>query len=139
VACKEFISHLAGTVRSDLKKKISLSNFFCAEHDGSQARKTGAAKELIFAKVVVEGTPVEVLLKCQHMDDYDEDAESLKRAFDDTFLVDFELDKENFISTMISVCADGASVNMGSIDGACTKMKTEDNRDWLLILHCANH
>ena len=39
---------------------------------------------------------------------------------------------------MISVCADGASVNMGIYTDACTQIKN-DGQDWFLKIHCAYH
>ena len=39
---------------------------------------------------------------------------------------------------MISVCTDGASVNMGLYTGACTQIKN-NGQDWFLKIHCAYH
>ena len=110
IACGEFISYIAASVCDDLKKILNLSKKFSSKQDGSQSRKTGATKELVFAKGVVNCVPVEILLKCQHMDDYGEDAASINKAFDDTLLTDHEVDRDNFIFTTVSVCADGASI-----------------------------
>ena len=67
------------------------------------------------------------------MDDYGSNASNLKHAFDD----DYKLE-DCFIPLLISHCADGASVNMGRYNGACTQIKA-DGRPWLLVIHCANH
>lgn len=137
ITCREFISYISDAMRLDIKRILTLCNFFTGEQDGSQPQKTGSTKELIFVKIVINGAMVEIMLKCQHMNDYGEDAASVKRAFDDTLLKDFEMSPDKFQNSMICVCADGASINMGSIKGACTEMKKE--RDWLLVVHCANH
>ena len=89
----------------------------------------------MFANVVVNGIPVKSLLKCQHMNDNGEDMASIKKAFDDTILTDYEINRDKFIFTMVSVCGNSSTVNMGSISGACTQMKVHDNKEWLLILH----
>ena len=51
--------------------------------DGSQPRKTGTEKELLYSKVAVRGQTVELLLGCIYVDDYGGDVKSLKRAVDD--------------------------------------------------------
>ena len=106
--------------------------------DGSQARKTGTEKELIYTKVVINGYPTELLLQCQHMADFGgENADAVKNAFDSAFMDTYNVPPERFSSLLISVCCDGASVNMGQYTGACTQLK--EDRDWLLVIHCANH
>ena len=50
--------------------------------DGSQPRKTGFEKELVYAKAVVRGKSFEVLLKCIHMNDFGGNADDLKAALD---------------------------------------------------------
>ena len=104
--------------------------------DGSQQRKTGHEKELLYTKVAIRGQAVELLLKCIHMDDYGLDAADLKRAVDETMTTDYKAERE-YADHLISVCADGASVNMGIYNGAVTKIK--ETRPWLLDIHCSNH
>lgn len=104
----------------------------------SEARKTREEKELVYSKVVIRGKPVEFFLKCQRMSDFGGvTAAGTKKAFDSAFLQDFSVPETRFEKLMISVCADGASINMGRISGACTVMKQP--RPWLLIVHCVNH
>lgn len=67
---------------------------------------------------MIRGKPVDLLLKCVHMDDYVRDAADLKRAFDDVFK-SYGMDEERFSRLLVSNCADRASVNMGRIKGAC--------------------
>ena len=50
--------------------------------DGSQPRKTGFEKELVYAKVVIRGKAVEIYLKCVHMNDFGDTADYLKSAID---------------------------------------------------------
>ena len=140
-ACAEFIECLAKVVRNDLREILNNSNFYSTLFDGSQPKKTFSEKELLFAKVVIRGEAVELLCKCIHMDDYGSDAADLKRAFDETLKDDYQLHSNNgnrFTYLLVSHCADGASVNMGRYNGACTLMRN-DEREWLLIIHCSNH
>ena len=48
-------------------------------------------------------------------------------------------DEERFKQLLVSNGADGLSVNTRRYNGACTWMKTEDERNWLIIMHCSNH
>ena len=57
--------------------------FFSIAMDGSQPRKAGTEKELLYSKVAVRGQTVELLLGCIYVDDFGGDAKSLKRAVDD--------------------------------------------------------
>jgi len=137
-ACAEFVHFLAEAIREDIKQILNSASFFCGEMDGSEARKTKEEKELIYAKVVIRGQPVELLLKCQRMSDFGGvDAAATKSAFDQAFTKEYGLADDRFGSLLIGVCADGASVNMGRLHGACTEMKS--NRIWLKIIHCVNH
>ena len=138
-ACASFISYMADTMREDISAILGSLNFYATAEDGSQARKTGSEKELVYMKTVIRGQPIELLLKCVHMDDYGSDAADLKEAFDDVFNKEYKMDEKRFQLLLISNCADGASVNMGRYKGACTLMKTEDGRDWLLVIHCGAH
>ena len=104
--------------------------------DGSQPRKTGHEKELLYAKVVIRGQAVALLLKCIHMDGYGSDEADLKRAVDDTITSEY-INEEQYKIKLVCVCADGASVNMGRYKGAVTNIKK--TRPWLLDIHCSNH
>ena len=48
-ACAAFISELAKVLRNDLKQILESVSFFSISMDGSQPRKTGHEKELLFA------------------------------------------------------------------------------------------
>ena len=104
--------------------------------DGSQPRNTGHEKELLYAKVVIRGQAVALLLKCIHMDDYGSDAVDLKRAVDETITSEY-INEEQYKIKLVCVCAGGASVNMGRYKGAVTNIKK--TRPWLTDIHCSNH
>lgn len=135
-ACKEFVMYLADVLRDDVKQMLKRVHFFSLSMDGSQPRKTGHEKELLYCKVAIRGKAVELLLKCIHMDDYGGNADDLKRAIDDVMIYDYDL-KEEYSDRLVCVCADGASVNMGVYNGAVTQIK--ETRSWLLDIHCSNH
>ena len=117
-ACAEFID-LGEVIRSDIKNILSSVRFFSIGMDGSQPRKTGTEKELLYSKVVGRGQSVELLLECIHVDDYGGDAKSLKHAVDNVLLKQYNI-PENIVETlMVCCCADGASVNMGKYNGKC--------------------
>ena len=47
------------------------------------------------------------------MDDYGSDRVDLKYAFDNMMKHTYEIPLDHFINLIISLCADGASLNMG--------------------------
>ena len=63
----------------------------------------------------IQGRSVELLLGCIHMHDYGESADDLKQALDD--LMKSYVNDEKYRLQLISVCCDGAAVNMGRING----------------------
>ena len=64
-------------------------------------------------------------------------ADSLKEAIDETYITKMKLEKEKYCKNVISATADGASVNMGIINGTLTQLSHE--RPCLLKIHCVNH
>ena len=107
---------------------ILLSNkAFSILTDGSEARKTGMEKELIFVCVIRGGIP---FYFCSALQDCNEfggtDTDSLKLAVDTAFdenngLV--KLTENTYKYRMISSTADGASVNFGKYSGLLTQQK----------------
>ena len=134
-ACGEFVDHLAETLRKDLITILELVTFLSLTMDGSQPRKTGFEKELVYTKVVIRGKAVELLLKCIHMNDFGGTADDLKRAID-SVMEEYNA-SEVYKTRLISLCCDGASINLGKYRGVATQIK--ETRLWLLIIHCVNH
>ena len=107
--------------------------------DGSQARKTGSEKELVLVRAVISGVPTYYLLALQDIDSFgDADAANIKAAVDDVFENKLKISKEQYTHLVIATTADGASVNFGKYNGFLTRLK-EDNRPWLLDIHCVAH
>ena len=100
-------------MRADLKNILGGVLFFSISIDGSQPRKTGFEKELVYTKVVVRGKAVELLLKCVHMNDFGGTADDLKTA-SDAVMEECGI-SDRYLRRLISVCCDGASINMGNI------------------------
>ena len=116
-ACAEFIDVLADTLKKDIKSILLQMLAFSLAFDGSQPQKTGTEKELLYSKCAIRGEAVELLLECIHVDDYRGHACDLKRGIDDVILTRHNIPKERYIKLWVSVCVDGASVNMGKHRG----------------------
>ena len=108
---------LADTLKKDIKLILLQVSAFSLAFDGSQPRKTGTEKELVYSKCAICGEAVELLLDCIHVDDYGGDACDLKCAIDDVILTRYNIPEECCIKLLVCVCADGASVNMGKYRG----------------------
>ena len=77
--CAEFIDVLPSTLK-DIKLILLQVSAFSLAFDGSQPRKTGTEKKLLYSKCAILGEAVELLLECIHVDDYGSDACDLKRT-----------------------------------------------------------
>ena len=65
------------------------------------------------------------------------DTESLKKEIDSIFFKDGKIHVKKYETKLVSLTADGASVNTGRISSLMTRFALE--RDWLLKIHCINH
>ena len=137
---REFITCLADSVRSKIGMILQNSTSFGILCDGSQARKTGKEKELVLVRVVgSDGKSKYYVAGLQDMDSYGSaNADNLKASLDDTFLNQLKLTNEQYKSKVISITADGASVNTGHVNGLFVQM-AKDGRPWLLGIHCVLH
>ena len=57
-ACEEYVSYLAESIRDKLAVILSSSKAFSILTDGSEARKTGMEKQLIFVRVICGGITI---------------------------------------------------------------------------------
>ena len=76
----EFIAVLADTLKKAIKMILLQVSAFSLAFDGSQPRKIGTEKKLLYSKCAILGEAVELLLECIHVDDYGSDACDLKRT-----------------------------------------------------------
>lgn len=84
---KELVWYLADAIREKLAIILSTSRAYSVLTDGSQARKTGSEKELVFVRVVRGGLPVYYVVALQDIDEYgNATAEHIKSAIDDAFM-----------------------------------------------------
>ena len=67
------------------------------------------------------------------------DAESIKNAIDNIFSDNGNIPLHDYQTKLVSITADGASVNTGDRNGLFKKLEVDGNRPWLLKIHCANH
>ena len=129
---REFIKCIADTVREECFQIITQSNFLSLLSDGSQARKTSKVKELILLRTKRNGHLEYLLISL------------LGNAIIDGINSIFQDKKSNFYkssnefqSKVVSVTADGASVNFGQHSGVLPQLKQD--RPWMLKIHCINH
>ena len=139
-AAREFVHEIALAIKEKLALILCSVRAFSLLCDGSQARKTGKEKELVLIRVVRgEGIPLYYCVSLADLQDYgDATAENLKACLDDIFLKKLGVPKERYTKRMVSMTADGASVNFGQYRGLLTRMSNDD-RDWLLKIHCVCH
>lgn len=118
---------------------ISDSECFSLLSDGSQARKSGGEKELVFIRVIKNG---EASYLCVALEDVDAfgcaNAENLELSIKNAFLKKLKISESDFTKKIISATADGASVNFGQYNGLLTKLK-EHGHEWLVNIHCVSH
>lgn len=65
------------------------------------------------------------------------DAESKKNAFDDVFTNKVKLSDNNFKDRLVSITADGASMNTSKYNYVFTRFGEEIL--WMISLHCFSH
>ena len=140
-AAREYIHYIATAVREKCAAIIASQNFMSLMSDGSQARKTGSEKEMILLRVERNGIPCYLIVSLLEMSRYGGvDADSIKKGIDSIFDEKngvIKLQAKAYATKMVSATTDGASVNTGIYNGVLKQLSL--NRDWLLMIHCANH
>jgi hypothetical protein len=138
-AASKFIKEINKAVNTKLKMILDSANFFSILSDGSQARKTGSEKELVYIRVVKDGAPTYLCVALENIDDYGHaTADNLKTAIDQVFLEKIGISKTDYQKKLVSSTADGASMNFGAYSGLLTQMSADD-QSWLLKIHCVCH
>ena len=136
---REFIHEIAQAIRFKLVGILCSTSVFSLLSDGSQPKKTGSEKELIFIRTVRSGSPVSFIVGLQDVGDFgDPNASNLKRSIDDIFENKVVIPHDKYVKGLIAATADGASVNMGQYNGLLAKLRNED-RPWLISIHCVSH
>ena len=134
---KDLIYCLAEVIKEKLAVILTTKKVFSTLSDGSQARKTGADKELIFVRVERGGVPTYYCIGMEDLASYGgANANGVKGAHDQVFK-NMNVHQSIYTNGMVSCTADGASVNFGRWEGFLVKM--EETRPWLVKLHCVNH
>ena len=123
----------------------SKSNFFSLSGDASEARETGKSKELVFLKILVNGyqgfVPVNFLMKCQrlrHFGGGEGGGSAIGMLEAMLGMVECYLPREDFLSKLVCLVADGTSINFGEISGALTTIAELVEWD-VPRIHCLNH
>ena len=116
---------LLHTIREKVAVILGSAYFMSTLSDGSQARKVKDEKELVLVRTERNGVPVYFVASILEMSQYGgTDADSIKKAIDDVFVEKLFLDEDQYIYSMISSTADGASVNFGKYRGVLTQLKS---------------
>ena len=145
-AAREFVHYIAEAITEKCAGIIAGSDFMSILSDGSQARKTNDEKELVLVRVERNGVPIYFVVSLLEMACLGGgNSDSIKAAIDSIFQQGSEengnqngpIPLADYREKVVSATADGANVNMGIYSGVLTQMKQE--RDWLVIIHCANH
>ena len=85
-AAEEYVRYIADSIQERLAMLLCSSNAFSILSDGSEARKTGMEKELVFARVIKGGIPVYYCIALQDCNEYGGvDADSLKTSIEEIF------------------------------------------------------
>ena len=94
-----------------------------------------ASQESIFFRVVVNGSPKNIFIALEDLDFQDAHNlwEQIKQRLSAAGLTVEVLKKK-----LVAVCFDGASVNMGVLNGMQALVK-RDIGEWVLVVHCVNH
>lgn len=110
---KEFIGYIADAIRDKIGVLVASAAAFSLLSDGSQARKTGMEKELIFVRIVRCGIPIYYCIALQDIPG-DSTAENIKRAIDQVIsLVKSCRCPRIYLPAVVSVCV----YNNGLIQG----------------------
>ena len=138
---REFVREIAACVERKVSEVMSQASCFSILSDGSQARKTGGEKELVYVRILRDTIPTYLCVSLQNIDDYgDANAENLKKSLDNAILEKIKMSQPEYQNKMISVTADGASVNTGIYSGLMTRLqKDASGREWLIRVHCISH
>ena len=115
-------------------KDIDMSRFGCFSSDTSDDH-SHASQESIFFGVVVDGIPKNIFIGLEELDFQDAHNlwEQIKKRLAQSGLSLATLKKKN-----VAICFDGASVNMGVLNGVQSLVK-RDIGNWVLVMHCVNH
>lgn len=137
----EMATILCEVMTSDIKTICQEGKFASLTGDGSEARKTSEAKELVFLKLLAKGwngyVPVTFLLKCQRLKDFGgASADGTFRAMVDALESYFP--ESDYLQKLVCLVADGASVNFGHVSGALTRVSELVEWD-IPKIHCLNH
>ena len=110
------------------------SRFGCMSSDTSDDH-SHASQESIYFRVVIDREPKTIFVALEDLDFQDAHNlwEQIKARLAKHGLTIAVLQKK-----LVSVCFDGASVNMGVLNGLQALVK-RDVGEWVLVIHCVNH
>lgn len=120
VKCSEFTSIIGSNLREQMLEKLRKSRYMTILINGATDSEKGEVNFRLLAVSDVENARAYGIKR------------SLEKVFEEAGLSDFE-------TKMIGFMADGASVNMGEVNGLSGRLKRENDMPWLISVHCLNH
>ena len=126
-----FGDYIGKVLREDLKSLISKSNYYSVLSDGSTDSSV-AEQETIYILFICGGVPVLKYFSIESVKVADSAGlkETLRKAF-------LRLGFKNYYDKLVGLNLDGASVNMGRMNGLGKLVR--DEAPWVEIVHCFNH
>ena len=126
-----FRAYIGKVLHEDLKHLISKSNYYSVLLDGSTDSSV-TEQETIYILLICGGVPV---LKYFSMESVKvADSADLKETLEKAFL---QFGFKNYCDKLVGLNLDGASVNMGTMNGLGKLVR--DEAHWVEIVHCFNH
>ena len=127
--CKEFTVIIGETLPEYVIEQLKSSPYFAILMDGSTDSSI-KEKELMYVLYAASSTKMECQFICIK-DVADATAPGIKALIEATFS---EYGIDNWRSKLVSVCFDGAAVDLGVRHGLATLLR--ENIPWLVTIHC---
>ena len=126
-----FGDFIGKVLREDLKNLISKSNYYSVLSDGSTDSSV-TEQETIYILFICGGVPVLKYFSIESVKVAD--SAGLKETLEKAFL---RFGFKNYYDKLVGLNLDGASVNMGRMNGLGKLVR--DEAHWFDIVHCFNH
>ena len=136
--CREFISHIAESVRDGMKECISASKFVTLLADGSTDVSV-TEQEIMYLRYVKGGEPKVQFISIEPLESANANGiqQGIQRSLEKTGLDFNKLKSDTPGPSLVCVNFDGASVNFGIRNGVVAKMKEHFPK--LLGIMCIAH
>ena len=130
--CREFAMIIGESFKENVIDKMKSSPYFALLMDGSTDSSV-KEKELVYVLYVGTNGKAECQFMCIK-DVADATAPGMKELLEAIFI---DSGLHDWKSKLVSICLDGAAVNLGVRRGLATLLRGEVS--WLVAIHCLNH